>query len=85
MKKITPIDVASWVGMIGILAFYPLQNAKAILSGNTIGLSLPAFVCLLVGTVAFATLGKLMKNWQMGVTNGIASLFTVTLLAMMVL
>ena len=77
--------IADLVGMAGIVLFYPLQNAQLFMTRDATGLSLPAFVSLLFGTVGFTVLGAKLRKPGLMIANGIAVVFTAALIVGIVL
>lgn len=73
--------LADLVGVVGIAAFYPLQNGKLFMTRDPAGLSLPAFVSLFIGVVGFTVLGFLMRKPSLLVANGVGAVFTAATIA----
>ena len=72
---------ADYVGMAGITLFYPLQNIALFRSQDPTGLSLPAFVSLLIGCAGFTVLGLRTKMWGLLVANAVGLSFTAAIIA----
>ncbi len=67
------VDIAQWLGTLGIVAFYPLQNWRLISTRNPVGLSFLAFSFIAVGIAGYLALGIHLK--LLGLTVGNASNF----------
>lgn len=55
-------SIFGWIGLAGTIAFYPIQNAKIFIKRDPTGLSLSAFVSLLVGVVGLTVFGILIGD-----------------------
>ena len=76
--------IANWAGMLGIALFYPIQDWQMFRTGDTAGLSLPAFLFLLVGTVGFSVLGWRLRNYQLMGANLVGTVFVLITLGLLV-
>ncbi len=76
-------DVAKWsgwIGLAGIIAFYPAQNAKLFKSRDPIGLSLTACVSLFIGLCGLAVFGVLINDATVALGNGLSALGTIPII-----
>src|SRR3989338_7144277 len=51
------VALAQWIGAIGIGLFYPIQNWRAFVTRNPVGLSFFAFSSIAVGVAGYISLG----------------------------
>jgi uncharacterized protein with PQ loop repeat len=78
----TAASIVGWVGMFGIIAFYPVQNFSLIKGGDPTGLSLAAFVSLTCGLALYAALGLMVGDLTIFLGNGITFLGSLPIIAM---
>ena len=65
--------IAQWLGTVGIVSFYPIQNWRLFLTRNPIGISFLAFCCIVVGVAGYLALGVRLE--LAGLAAGNASNF----------
>jgi len=75
---------AGWIGLAGVLAFYPIQNASLFRSKDPTGLSLVAFASLAVGLAGYTMLGVLVGDITIILGNGLTFIGTLPILFMIV-
>lgn len=75
---------AGWIGLTGVLAFYPLQNAALFRSKDPAGLSLVAFISLAAGLACYTALGLLLRDITIILGNGLTFIGTLPILYMIV-
>jgi len=66
--------LVGWIGMAGIIAFYPVQNFDLFRKKDPTGLSLIAFISLAIGLAFYALLGFLVNDLTIILGNGITFL-----------
>ena len=71
---------SGWIGLIGIVAFYPIQNTKLFLTRNPTGLSFVAFFSLFVGLCGLTAFGFLVDDITIILGNGFTALGTLPIL-----
>jgi len=79
--RISAPKALEWVGMAGITLFYPLQDWKLFTTRDPTGLSLPAFISVGVGCVAFTYVSWRNRLWGMLAANAVGAVFTVAIIA----
>ena len=75
---------SGWLGLTGIVAFYPVQNADLFRKKDPTGLSLFAFVSLAIGLAFYALLGFLVDDVTIIAGNGITFLGSLPVIYMIV-
>src|SRR3989338_2834658 len=75
---------AGWLGLSGVVAFYPIQNANLFRTKDPTGLSLLAFACLTVGLAFYALLGFLVKDITIIIGNGVTFLGSLVVIYMII-
>ncbi len=70
----TAASIVGWVGMFGVIAFYPAQNFKLFKRKDPTGLSLVAFVSLAAGLAFYTLLGFVVKDTTIILGNGVSFL-----------
>jgi len=78
----TAASLVGWVGMFGIIAFYPVQNFNLFKQKDPTGLSLSAFVSLACGLCLYAILGFMVEDLTLILGNGITFLGSLSIIAM---
>ena len=66
--------VSGWIGLAGIVSFYPIQNAKLLKSHDPTGLSLTAFIALFLGLCSLTVFGVVVKDITVTLGNGLTAL-----------
>lgn len=77
-------NASGWFGLVGVLTFYPVQNAVLFRSRNPAGLSLIAFASLAVGLAGYTALGVLVRDVTLILGNGLSFLGSLPILYMIV-
>lgn len=80
MPRDVAVSVVGWVGMVGIIAFYPVQNYTLFKKKDPAGLSLVAFSSLVVGLALYTILGFLVGDLTIILGNGASFFGTVLVL-----
>lgn len=80
MPRDMAITAVGWIGMLGIIAFYPVQNYTLFEKKDPTGLSLLAFSSLVIGLALFTLLGFLVGDMTLIWGNGLSFLGTVLVL-----
>lgn len=62
-------DICGWVASIGLILGYLPQTIQTIRTRNTDGISLPGFIMMGVGCLAFVIQGIVCGNYYMICTN----------------
>jgi uncharacterized protein with PQ loop repeat len=65
--------IAQWLGTVGIVSFYPIQNWRLFMTRNPVGISFLAFCCIVVGVAGYLALGVRLE--LVGLAFGNASNF----------
>lgn len=79
----TTIFVAGWVGVLGVIFFYPIQNFSLLVTKDPSGLSLPAYISVAFGLALYVALGFMVGNTAIIIGNGVScigSLFIIYLI-----
>lgn len=63
------IHICGWVASIGLILGYLPQAIQTIRTRNTDGISLPGFIMMAVGCLAFVIQGALIGNIYLLITN----------------
>jgi len=74
------LAISGWIGLVGVIAFYPIQNTKLFLTRNPTGLSFVAFFSLFVGLCALTVFGFLIDDITIILGNGFTALGTLPIL-----
>ena len=69
MEKELIIHICGWVASIGLILGYLPQAIQTIRTRNTDGISLPGFIMMAVGCLAFMIQGLLIENYYLFLTN----------------
>ena len=69
MEKELLIHICGWVASIGLILGYLPQTIQTIRTRNTDGISLPGFIMMAVGGLAFMIQGLLIENYYLFLTN----------------
>lgn len=69
MEKELLIHICGWVASIGLILGYLPQAIQTIRTRNTDGISLPGFIMMAVGGLAFMIQGLLIENYYLFLTN----------------
>ena len=69
MEKELLIHICGWVASIGLILGYLPQAIQTIRTHNTDGISLPGFIMMAVGGLAFMIQGLLIENYYLFLTN----------------
>lgn len=80
MPRDVAVSVVGWVGMVGIIAFYPVQNLTLLKNQDPTGLSRAAFASLVIGLALYTILGFLVRDLTLILGNGLSFLGTVVVL-----
>ena len=78
----TAASLVGWVGMFGVIAFYPVQNFNLFRKKDPTGLSLAAFVSLAGGLALYALLGFIVGDLTILLGNGITFLGSLPIILM---
>lgn len=78
-------SIVGWVGMFGVIGFYPPQNFSLFKKRDPTGLSLAAFVSLALGLVLYTVLGFMVGDLTLILGNGITFLGSLPIIAMILL
>lgn len=73
-------SISGWIGLAGVIGFYPIQNAKLFISRDPTGLSLTAFASLFIGLCGLTAFGVLIRDITIILGNGITALGTLPLI-----
>lgn len=79
MVDIAP-TVSGWIGLAGIVGFYPIQNARLFKSRDPTGLSLTACIFLFIGLCSLAVFGVMINDITVSLGNGLTALGTIPIL-----
>jgi len=69
MDNETLIHICGWVASIGLILGYLPQAIQTIRTRNTDGISLPGFIMMAIGCLAFVIQGILIGNIYLLITN----------------
>ena len=80
----TSINIVGWVGLVGIVAFFLIQNSTLLIRRDPTGLSLSAFSFLAVGLVLYTILGFLVDDLRIILGNGFSFLGTLIIIVIII-
>jgi len=74
------ISVSGWMGFVGVVGFYPIQNAQLFRRRDPTGLSFTGFTSLFIGLCGLTIFGALINDMTIIFGNGITALGTLSIL-----
>ena len=70
-------EICGWVATLGLIFGYLPQAIQTIRTRNTDGISLPGFISMAIGCLAFVVQGIITENFYLIITNSITCICSI--------